>query len=688
MGKIISFIILISFLVYAQPKNTGSVFNVTNYGISTNGTTDATSGLTTIAATISNSTTKKTLYFPSGEYRINSNLTLDTNITLRLDYNAKLQVADTLTIQGFIEAGAYQIFSGSGTVLVPHSKVYPEWFGAKGDGIIDNVTALTRTFNSTSPEIELNGSIYNINSKIENNLQGRDLTITSNNSKIYSSATVVDNDPKILEGGIHFYNGNVVNISNVTFQGDNNGTENYLNALVIDSCNNISLNKVKAENASFSGIRIRQANYLSVIDCNSSNNLYAGLLVENVGAGNIRGGIYDSNGVTLGGNGYGIAFSHRNGSLQDNTGFEISGVTANYNMKDGIDVHGGVGMKIIGNHVKGFGTVGIRAINEAGEDPDVPGVLDTSWYKYVRDNIISENTIENDSAWFVAHTPNLNANGMGIAVGNWGDNTLGCGSFIVSNNILRHLNVPYARAHIVAFTNQFPSVQPDEIKIVGNQIFDAGVSHYWSDGAITVLGDLPAKSIDISGNTIIGTGDSCITVMKGDQVFVTGNKIIGTFQYPIATAGDSLQRITNNLYNGLSLPDMISQGEGTLVRRIQTENAADTISTMTVNANGYPLSASKFTVKISTEDFTNLFNGSFTYEAYAYNDTSNVAHFGIVEGESVGLLSDPALFKPTVAWAGAGDERTLTVICPTHYMTYHVNVDFTSRSLQPYYKGN
>ena len=80
---------------------------------------------------------------------INANLSIPTNITLAPDAGAVLTVAPgvTLTINGGLEAQPYQIFSCTpGQVQFgatsPVVDFYPEWFGAAGDGVTDDLNAL------------------------------------------------------------------------------------------------------------------------------------------------------------------------------------------------------------------------------------------------------------------------------------------------------------------------------------------------------------------------------------------------------------------------------------------------------------------------------------------------------------------------------------------------------------------
>lgn len=75
--------------------------------------------------------------FPPGTY-ITGSFTVPTNVTLWFINGAKLSINSgaTVAINGPIEAGQYQIFSGSGTVngTPKVTTVSPCWFGAKDDG--------------------------------------------------------------------------------------------------------------------------------------------------------------------------------------------------------------------------------------------------------------------------------------------------------------------------------------------------------------------------------------------------------------------------------------------------------------------------------------------------------------------------------------------------------------------------
>jgi hypothetical protein len=88
-------------------------------------------------------------------YSMSQSVTLTSNITLKIEKGAVLSIAagKTLTINGSFEAGLYQVFDCVGTGVVifgGESDVYPEWWGAKGDGVNSDSLALSLAVNSIS----------------------------------------------------------------------------------------------------------------------------------------------------------------------------------------------------------------------------------------------------------------------------------------------------------------------------------------------------------------------------------------------------------------------------------------------------------------------------------------------------------------------------------------------------------
>jgi hypothetical protein len=97
-----------------------------------------------------------TLHIPAGTYSIAANFTVPTNVHLKLEKGALFAIAAgvTLTINGPVDAGLYQIFSCTGTgkvVFGPNTvhEVYPEWWTNNTvPGTTDMTSAIQAGMNS------------------------------------------------------------------------------------------------------------------------------------------------------------------------------------------------------------------------------------------------------------------------------------------------------------------------------------------------------------------------------------------------------------------------------------------------------------------------------------------------------------------------------------------------------------
>ena len=85
----------------------------------------------------------KTLLIPN-QQNITANKTVPSNVTLYFLQGGSLTISHgvTVTINGHVDAGLYQIFSWTGTGEVVFGagavkEVYPEWWGAKPDASTD-----------------------------------------------------------------------------------------------------------------------------------------------------------------------------------------------------------------------------------------------------------------------------------------------------------------------------------------------------------------------------------------------------------------------------------------------------------------------------------------------------------------------------------------------------------------------
>lgn len=106
-------------------------YNAKGYGLVGDNTTNDYTALSALLTTIG--ANQATIIIPSGTYKLSSNITIPSNVTLWF-LNGAMLSPDTgviVTINGSVKAGLYQIFTGDGSVVgSPKNKaVHPEWFG-------------------------------------------------------------------------------------------------------------------------------------------------------------------------------------------------------------------------------------------------------------------------------------------------------------------------------------------------------------------------------------------------------------------------------------------------------------------------------------------------------------------------------------------------------------------------------
>jgi hypothetical protein len=115
------------------------------------------------------------LRLASGTHAVTNDLTVPANITLAPERGAVLAIATTktLTLNGGLLAGPWQVFSCAGTgkvVFGSNVTRLPQWWGAKGDNVTDDSTAFNAAFASITAVggcVDLGGYSYYIASVVD-----------------------------------------------------------------------------------------------------------------------------------------------------------------------------------------------------------------------------------------------------------------------------------------------------------------------------------------------------------------------------------------------------------------------------------------------------------------------------------------------------------------------------------------
>lgn len=109
------------------------------------------------------------LLFPPGTYLLDENITVPSNVTLEFTNGSTINIASNIifTINGYIEAGYYQLFTGSGLVEynAKNADAFPEWWGAKADGVTNDSTAIQRSITACRV-LSFRPATYFVGSKI------------------------------------------------------------------------------------------------------------------------------------------------------------------------------------------------------------------------------------------------------------------------------------------------------------------------------------------------------------------------------------------------------------------------------------------------------------------------------------------------------------------------------------------
>lgn len=442
-----------------------------------------------------------------GVYKILENTTIDANIQIANGAIIDVPSNITLTVNGFIEAGIYQIFQGTGNIILNgNSKSFVEWFGAIGNGVNDDIISIQKAINAypngngnilfqpnkkyiVSDEIELNKSFMKLSCSIPHARQINPLIISSS----------------LTKNVIHIY-GN----PSGDFGGDNEGTE--LNGLTISrkTMGVLNSNTILVENSlqvtlkecGFSmsqyGLHIQSQNGVKILNCHGTvggeiaGQEIAGIFVDGSVKGNT--GILIDQYLFYGyGSENSIQYAYKDKSSDTQAGdrrlfnIECAG-TIDYGIY--YETNGGFSMDTMLNFLT------MDSVKKAGVFIKTNSPLD--WQQFHIDNVWLRLDNVNSKGIYIEKYPNVNISNIHInpAYSSSDKNTYGLHLNISQNCVVNNF--------IVTGEPTLKLIQmdsPNRIRI-NNVVCPQDSSIYVNNGVSTVV-----ENVTIGGNVVIENSD-------------------------------------------------------------------------------------------------------------------------------------------------------------------------------------
>lgn len=317
-----------------------------------------------------------------------------------------------------------------------------------------------------------------------------------------------------------------------------------LDGLRADRLGDVELDDVKVSGASRWGIALVRAGTGRVVGCNASNNRYGGLGLDASANVTVDGGTFSDNGTTAPVDGYGIScMSSVIGPCTDVT---ITRTAADRNKRKGIDVHSGHRILIDDNHVTGFESSGIYAVNE---DPG----------KDVKDVTIKNNVVDGAGAAHYVY---------GIEVGAFSGLATDSGTFTIQGNTIK--NTSFTTSSAIMLRNPASPGKPTtRVTIDKNTIVNGA-----APDAYVIRGDnyaVPISEIVVKDNSVAASQASVgIGLLRAQSTTVTGNTISiasGSVAYGILVSAPAVASIANNaLLGGATYGVPIASSAGQVLR--------------------------------------------------------------------------------------------------------------------------
>ena len=421
------------------------------------------------------------------------------------------------------------------------------------------------------------GGVYKITSTISKTLDSNISWVLQNLNFTTTTITEPGSETGVINltgdltvvGGVWSGTNRII-VKNTTFTDSRTSAIGNLDGLYLTGFNQVELDDLIVKGYSGTGVLVLQSQNVNVQNCSMTYNLYAGLRYGTIETLTVTGGDYSYNGIDSPNYGYGISGSAGTGTTTRDV--LIQGVTANYNLRKGIDFHAGTNARVIGNTIIGYGQVGIYAVAESGTTN-------------VNNVTIIGNRISGADNTLVS---------MCIAVGGYGYSANASGNFIISNNTLTGCTVAGDTGNAINVVYPQTGGTITSVTITDNVILNGSngtnpIINFRNNGAtrasyINVSGNMlyansATMGIEVSGaaeytivanNTISldGTATYAINLSDNTTYFykILGNQICGGATYTAYFPAFSSTGATfaNNTAKGVALPNVYPTGIRTL----------------------------------------------------------------------------------------------------------------------------
>jgi hypothetical protein len=422
--------------------------------------------------------------------------------------------------------------------------------GAAGDGVTDDTGALEAALQAgvdSASSVFLPDGVYRVTRPIVVELGGGVLDLSCG----ASAGVIGDLTEPAQEAGIFTIDGpGTARIDGLAVYGHAEA-RGLIDGILVSQADRAELSRVLVTGASRWGVALDRVAGGAITSSTLDDNRYGGLGLITASDILVDGGSFSLNGTTFIEDGYGVALA--SSAFGPSRRVTIRGVTADGNLRKGLDVHSGHDVVIEQSSVRGFGLSGIYAVNEdAGKD--------------VADIVIRDNVVDG----MEAAQPIL-----GIDVGAYSAAAVPSGGFQVVNNVVRNTSSPASTAILVR--NPEPGgAATASVLIHHNEIWNgAGPDAYAirtdnnavAIGAVTVtnnyvharaalvlIGVLASESASIRDNQLVtegGTAAYGIIAAPPARGDISGNALTGSFDTPVALFAG--QWADGNTLNGAAL---------------------------------------------------------------------------------------------------------------------------------------